>query len=192
MAPDLANKVLGRIQETCSWRWKANNPNHELIRRVLTVFLAIFAITWYYTSTTRKIQLPPGPRGLPIFGSLPFVDPKIHVYFTKLAKVYGPIFKVKLGRKLCVVLSSADVAKEVLKVKDYIFANRDPIRLALLISYNASDIVFAPYCAEWRMLRMVFTQENMSKMSLNATYGLRQQEVRGTLAIFIPKTHKSS
>ncbi|XP_043701836.1 flavonoid 3'-monooxygenase-like [Telopea speciosissima] len=135
-----------------------------------------------------KPPLPPGPRGLPFVGILPFIEVGIHRYFAKLSETYGPIMKLNLGSKVCVVLSSSSIAKEVLKDHDAIFANRDPNIAALAVSYGGSDITWSPNGANWRMMRKVFTQELMSNKSIDACYRLRQQEVRKMVRQVYSKT----
>jgi ecdysteroid 25-hydroxylase CYP306A1 len=76
----------------------------------------------------RGPRLPPGPRGLPILGFLPWIDPKApHLTLTDLAKVYGSIYTVKLGSVLAVVLSDHCLIREAF-AKD-IFTGRAPLFL---------------------------------------------------------------
>jgi hypothetical protein len=51
-------------------------------------------------------------------GSLLSLDPELHVYFARLADRYGPIFSIRLGSKLVVVVTSASLAREVLREQD--------------------------------------------------------------------------
>ncbi|XP_058081628.1 flavonoid 3'-monooxygenase CYP75B137-like [Magnolia sinica] len=125
--------------------------------------------------------LPPGPRGLPLIGSLPFVEPDLHRYFAKLAMIYGPVMKIQLGSKLCVVLSSPKVAKQVLKDHDAIFANRDVSAAAIALTYGGIDIGFSPYGSDWRMMRKVCSQEMMNSTVLDSYYALRRREVHQTV-----------
>ncbi|KAK2973652.1 hypothetical protein RJ640_017024, partial [Escallonia rubra] len=125
-----------------------------------------------------RTRLPPGPCGLPLVGYLPFLGTNLHRSFAELALVHGPIFKLWLGSKLCVVLSSPAVIKEVVREQDRTFANRDPTVAALIMSHNANDIVFAPDGSTWRMLRKVLVHEMLSNRNLDACYTFRRHEVR--------------
>ncbi|KAF9617137.1 hypothetical protein IFM89_034288 [Coptis chinensis] len=130
-------------------------------------------------STKNKVPLPPGPRGLPIVGYLPFLNSNLHVCFANLAKTYGPIIKLQLGSKACIVLSSATVAKEVLKDNDIVFANRDvPAVAASPGAYGGVDIIWSPYGEHWRMLRKICVGGLLSTARLEFLYDLRRREVR--------------
>ncbi|KAJ4847199.1 hypothetical protein Tsubulata_049630, partial [Turnera subulata] len=121
--------------------------------------------------------LPPGPRGLPIIGYLPFLTPNLHQLFLNLAKTYGPIYKLPLGQKLCIVISSPTLAKEVVQDQDTIFANRSPTIAASTFSFGKQDIACAAYGPEWRMLRRIFAHEMLSNANLDSLYPLRKEEV---------------
>ncbi|KAG9452443.1 hypothetical protein H6P81_005347 [Aristolochia fimbriata] len=127
-------------------------------------------------------RLPPGPRGVPLLGYLPFLDPELHSGFADLAKTYGPILALKLGNKLGVVISSAALAREVLRENDVTFANRDVPAAARVIAYGGSDIAWSPYGPEWRMLRKVCVREMLGNASLEAVYYLRRREMRATVS----------
>ncbi|KAK0595050.1 hypothetical protein LWI29_003020 [Acer saccharum] len=142
-------------------------------------FLAISLIAWLIKKpfTSHVPPLPPGPPGLPLLGNLPFLETDLHRYFAKLSEIYGPIMKLQLGRKFCVVISSPSLAKQVLKDHDAIFANRDPPIAGVITAYGGHDIAWSPNNPEWRKLRKIFVQEMMSKTSLDACHALRRQEV---------------
>ncbi|XP_004301296.1 PREDICTED: cytochrome P450 93A3-like [Fragaria vesca subsp. vesca] len=65
----------------------------------------------------------------------------------------GPIYKLRLGTKLVVVITSPSLARQVLKDHDVIFANHDVPVAALATTYGGSDIAWTPYGPEWRILR---------------------------------------
>lgn len=131
-----------------------------------TTFLYTFLLTTFIIYTTlllfrkRKTPpLPPGPTGLPLVGSLPFLDPSLHTYFDNLSKKYGPIFSLRLGSKLAVVISSSSLARAVLREHDNTFANRDVPATGRVLTYGGNDIAWNPNGPTWRMLRRACVQE---------------------------------
>ncbi|KAF5182938.1 Cytochrome p450, partial [Thalictrum thalictroides] len=147
---------------------------------ILSITLIFFALYQYgiKKSRNKKVSLPPGPRGLPIVGNLPFLDRNLHTYFTKLAETYGPIFKLQLGSKLCVVWNSASIVKEAQKEHDIIFANRDVLAVAIPTSYGGTNMIWSPYGEHWRMLRKICVRELLNNTRLDALSGLRRNEVQ--------------
>ncbi|PRQ18079.1 putative cytochrome P450 [Rosa chinensis] len=152
---------------------------------VLALSLVILWCSWLYCKRSdSNARLPPGPRGLPLVGNLFSLDPELHSYFAGLAHAYGPIYKLRLGSKLGIVITSPSVAREVLKDHDVIFANRDVPAAGLASSYGGSDIVWTPYGPEWRMLRKVCVLKMLSNTTLDSVHELRGNQVRPTVGLF--------
>ncbi|XP_031124181.1 flavonoid 3'-monooxygenase CYP75B3-like [Ipomoea triloba] len=123
-----------------------------------TLFSALLlsAVVWVYAKSISKkarLPLPPGPRGFPVVGYLPFLRPNLHHHFTDLTRKYGPIFKLQLGSRLVVVINSPSIAKQVVRDHDAVFANRDPPIAGIVGTYGCRDIAFAPSGTYWRDLR---------------------------------------
>ncbi|KAL0409457.1 UNVERIFIED_CONTAM: Flavonoid 3'-monooxygenase [Sesamum radiatum] len=147
-----------------------------LILISLPIFWCLFML--FTKSGNKTAPLPPGPRGLPILGYLPFIRPDMHIQFTELAHQYGPIYKLWLGTKLCTVISSASLVKEIVRDQDTIFANRHSTVAGRIGSYNGNDIAFCPYDSSWRRRRKLFVHDMLSNRSLDATFNLGKDEVR--------------
>ncbi|XP_073303852.1 geraniol 8-hydroxylase-like [Primulina huaijiensis] len=148
---------------------------------ILTAFIitvSIFCYFWISKTTEKETHpIPPGPQGLPIIGYLPFLQLNLHKQFTELAKKYGPVYKLWLGTKLCVVISSPSLIKEVVRDQDTIFANRDPPVAAIVLT-GGVDIVWSPYGQYWREMRKLFVRQMLSNNNLEASYVHRKDEVR--------------
>lgn len=57
----------------------------------------IFAIFYYILKEDKHPgKLPPGPKGLPFFGSALSLNARAYAVLGDWVKYYGPIFKVKL------------------------------------------------------------------------------------------------
>ncbi|KAI3820729.1 hypothetical protein L1987_08277 [Smallanthus sonchifolius] len=95
-----------------------------------------------------------------------------------MAHTYGPIFKMKLGSKLHVVINTRELAKVVVRDQDEAFSNRDQSAAALAITYGGQDIVFSNNNHNWRKLRKLFVHEVLSNKNLEASGSFRRDEVR--------------
>ncbi|XP_052483632.1 carnosic acid synthase isoform X1 [Gossypium raimondii] len=170
------------------WLLDLSKPKDGLFRAILSFVMVILAISlWHlwFVKKSKKIvaQLPPGPRGLPIVGYLPFLGTdNLHLSFTELAATYGPSFKLWLGNKLCVVISSPELAKEVVRDHDVTFSERDPPIAAQVASFGCNDISFDSYSnPRWKNKRKVLATELLTNARLNACYGLRREQVMNGL-----------
>ncbi|KAK8527109.1 hypothetical protein V6N12_054334 [Hibiscus sabdariffa] len=134
---------------------------------------------WMRTKTKDSLQnLPPAPRKLPLIGHLH------HLLFclpyrrlAELAKRHGPLMHLQLGELSHVVVSSPEVAKEVMKTHDLNFASRPFLLVPEIIWYNFSDVAFAPYGASWRQLRKVCTMELFSMKRVQSFRSIREEQV---------------
>jgi hypothetical protein len=81
----------------------------------------------------QRLNLPPGPRALPIIGCLHLLGPQPHRDFADLARKYGPVMSLPLGQRYCVVATSPEAAREFLKRQDANFSSRPLFRSAEII-----------------------------------------------------------
>ncbi|KAJ9549983.1 hypothetical protein OSB04_022526 [Centaurea solstitialis] len=163
-----------------SWWSEVTSKKDELTIALLTLSIITLVISLYKSAGKPRFRLPPGPRGLPVVGYLPFLGLNLHHEFTKLAQIYGPIFMLKLGSKSHIVVSSSDLAKVVVREQDDIFANRDAPVAGLAVTYG-QGIVWANNNAQWRNMRKVFVYEVLSSKNLEASGTFRRVEVRKTV-----------
>ncbi|KAJ0750009.1 putative cytochrome P450 [Helianthus annuus] len=166
------------------WWWEVimNNKDEFSLEILVTIAVVLLAVLWYkFTHSITSPSLPPGPRSLPILGYLPFLGPELHKQFTNMANTYGPIFKFHLGSKLHVVINSLELAKEVVRDHDEIFANRNLTVAASVITYGGQDLVWSMNNSNWRKLRKIFVHEALSSKNLEACGSFRMDEVRKTI-----------
>ncbi|KAM0029985.1 putative cytochrome P450 [Helianthus debilis subsp. tardiflorus] len=179
----LGYKIYLTMTSYWSWWWEVNNEQDELARTILTISVLALLLLWYkwmlsYT-TKGKTSLPPGPSGLPIVGYLPFLGSNLHERFTEMAHKYGPIFSLRLGSKLHVVVNSTDLVKVVARDLDQTFVNRNTPIVASVITYGEADITFAnSKTAQWRNMRKLLVSQVMSNASLKASQIFRTREVK--------------
>ncbi|XP_071950461.1 cytochrome P450 2J4-like isoform X1 [Antedon mediterranea] len=115
---------------------------------VLLVFLIILAL-WLLKSDN---NFPPGPRGWPIVGSMPYMFGEPHETFEKWTRIYGDIFTVKLGSEPVVILNSSDVVKEALNSNGDKFIDR-PLLPILKLGYTVKGGVIFVNGHPWLELR---------------------------------------
>nr|AYM55619.1 cytochrome p450 [Croton stellatopilosus] len=136
------------------------------------VFCVLFLI-----KKKKKQQLPPSPPKLPILGNLHQLGDLLHQSYCKLSKKYGPVMLLYLGKIPTVVISSAETAKEVLKVHDLEFCSRPQFSGAGRLTYNYVDIAFAPYGDHWRNMKKLVLLELFSLKRVQSFRSLREEEV---------------
>ncbi|KAJ0082465.1 hypothetical protein Patl1_11283 [Pistacia atlantica] len=160
-------------------------PSDNIPLIILFTFSSLFAVfflKWRLSNSKNPIpRYPPGPRGVPLLGNLPSLDPELHTYFMRLSRAYGPVYQLRLGNKIGIVLTSPSSARQVLKDHDTIFANRDVPITGLVATQGGHDIVWNPYGPEWRMLRKICVLKMLSNKTLDSVYALRRREVRQTV-----------
>ncbi|CAL1391920.1 unnamed protein product [Linum trigynum] len=127
-------------------------------------------------------SLPPGPRGLPIVGYIPFLmyngrKIPIHRQFNDLAAQYGPIFKIWVGGQLHVVISSPALAKQVLRDDESNFSGRDLPLAIRACTYGGLDLAGLPMGRDWNFMKKVVLREVLSNPSLDRCYELRRSVV---------------
>ncbi|WP_369294510.1 cytochrome P450, partial [Klebsiella pneumoniae] len=67
-----------------------------------------------------------------------------------MALKHGPLMHLQLGEISAVVVSSARVAKEVLKTHDIAFADRPKLVSTKILLRNEKDLVMSIYGDYWR------------------------------------------
>ncbi|GMI99754.1 cytochrome P450, family 71, subfamily B, polypeptide 36 [Hibiscus trionum] len=122
-------------------------------------------------------NLPPSPPKLPIIGNLHQLGPLPHSSLRQLAREYGPVMLLHLGRIPVLIVSSADAAKELLKVNDLACCSRPRLASVGRLSYNYLDVAFSPYSEYWRELRKLCVLEIFSVKRVKSFRSLRADEV---------------
>lgn len=148
---------------------------------LFSLFLFVFSLFLLIkckNSNSKTKRLPPGPWKLPLIGSMfHMVGGLPHRVLRDLAKKYGPIMHLQLGEVSLVVVTSPDMAKQVLKTHDINFASRPKLLASEILFYNGSDIAFSPYGDYWRQMRKICILELLSTKNVKSFSSIRQDEI---------------
>ncbi|CAM0912128.1 unnamed protein product [Alopecurus aequalis] len=121
-------------------------------------------------------HLPPGPRPLPLIGSLHLLGDQPHRSLARLAKTHGPLMSLRLGAVTTVIVSSPDIAREFLQKHDAVFATR--YVSDALGDHARNSVAWLPRGPQWHSLRKIMTTELFAPHRLDALQGLRSDKVR--------------
>ncbi|GLT62532.1 hypothetical protein SLA2020_351640 [Shorea laevis] len=163
----------------------------DFLSCIISLFLIWILVKTFHLITRSQVnhkKLPPGPKPFPVIGNLLELGDKPHKSLSKLAKAHGPIMSLKLGKVTTIVITSADIAKEVLQTHDRLLADRaipDAIRV-----YKSEEfsLPWIPISSRWRNLRKICSGELFANRILDANQDIRHKKVQELLA----ETHQSS
>ncbi|KAM0920502.1 hypothetical protein ACQ4PT_007468 [Festuca glaucescens] len=130
---------------------------------VWLAWLAVSLVSAYLLDllTHSHRGLPPGPRPLPIIGSLHVLGAQPHRSLARLAKTHGPLLSLRLGAVTTVVASSPAVAREILQKHDAAFASRsEPDATG---EHARNSVPWLPNAPRWRALRRIMGPRKSSR-----------------------------
>ncbi|XWS25874.1 hypothetical protein CRYUN_Cryun27aG0105200 [Craigia yunnanensis] len=143
----------------------------------LAIFLFILLIKH---RNNGNILIPPGPTDLPLIGHLHMQmldNSPPHIFLWKLSQKYGSHMYLRLGFRSTLVVSSAKLAKEVMKTHDLDFCSSSTLRGAQKLSYNGLDMAFQPYNAYWREIRKICVVHLFNSNRVQLYRPIREDEV---------------
>ncbi|EFJ21523.1 hypothetical protein SELMODRAFT_176221 [Selaginella moellendorffii] len=144
---------------------------------ILLILILLPLLGFYFRQSWLKPPLPPSPSsGLPLIGHLHLLGKLPHQSFQALAEKHGPIFSLRFGFRHAVVISSTDLAKEVLRVHDATFASR-PSNVGLDIGFYKYFMGGAPYGDLWKQLRRLYSVELLTSKRIDSFLPLRLEEL---------------
>ncbi|KAG5537010.1 hypothetical protein RHGRI_024448 [Rhododendron griersonianum] len=137
------------------------------------------------SSTTKNF--PPSPPKLPFIGNLHQLGLSAHRSLQSLSRKHGPLMLLQLGSVPALVVSSADAAKEIIKVHDLALSNRPKLRAAKRLLYDYKDVSMAPYGELWRQLKSIYVLQLLSNKRVQYFRRVREEET----ALMVEKIRES-
>ncbi|XP_024988317.1 geraniol 8-hydroxylase-like [Cynara cardunculus var. scolymus] len=151
-----------------------------------TFFLIASILIFFYVVTTKftrwksgnVIRLPPGPYPLLIIGNIFELGEKPHISLASLSKIYGGLMTLKLGSIITIVVSSPEIAKEILLKHDLSFSSRSVPDTGRVVNHHLFSVVWLPVGDQWRRLRRISKQHLFSVQQLDDGQLLRREKIQ--------------
>ncbi|KAF5464512.1 hypothetical protein F2P56_014585 [Juglans regia] len=137
-----------------------------------------------------KKPIIPGPRGLPLVGSMSLMASLAHHRIAAAAEACGAkrLMAFSLGNTRVIVTCNPDVAREILNSS--VFADRPVKESAYSLMFNRA-IGFAPFGVYWRTLRRIAATHLFSPKQIKASEAQRFEIASQMVAIFGDKGKSS-
>ncbi|KAJ7561220.1 hypothetical protein O6H91_03G019300 [Diphasiastrum complanatum] len=141
---------------------------------------SVMVLVRLFGTGSKKLNLPPGPGAWPILGSLPSLgaEKTPHRAFAALARKYGPVMHVRMGSVPAIVVSNAQMAEEVLRNQDSVFANRPYMAAGKYLGFNNNMVAFASMGPHFSKIRKIYSLHILSAQKVQSFKGVREEEVR--------------
>uniref|UniRef100_A0A7N0TJ76 Cytochrome P450 n=1 Tax=Kalanchoe fedtschenkoi TaxID=63787 RepID=A0A7N0TJ76_KALFE len=149
----------------------------------LLPILILFLLKPKKPKTTKDLNLPPSPPRLPLIGHLHLLAGKNpHQALFKLAEKYGPAMLLHLGSIPTLIISNADLAKEIMQTHDADFCSRPVSPGTRKLSYGYLDVSFAPQSQYRTEMRKLFSYEMLKAKREQSLWTARVVEMKKMVA----------
>lgn len=157
-------------------QWWQQFDSTVLSNPVLYISL-LFSISYLFKlTTTRKLNLPPSPLKLPIIGNIHQLWKLPHRSLQTLSQKYGPLILLHLGQTPTLVVSSAEIATQILASHDA-FLERPRKMVADTLFSGCTDIAFCPHGDYWRQAKKICAEKLLAPKRVRAFQIVREHEV---------------
>ncbi|XP_054813216.1 phenylacetaldehyde oxime monooxygenase CYP71AN24-like [Prosopis cineraria] len=136
----------------------------------------IFTIILFKLISTRSntLNLPPSPPELPIIGNLYQVIGTLpQISLRSISQKYGLHF----GQIPTVVVSSANLVREMTTTNDVIFSSRFSMTVGKIFYYGGKNASFSPSGEDWKYKRNISVVEFLNSKKARSFQLIREEEV---------------
>ena len=145
-----------------------------MVASLFLVFSLAFIAAWALGLLSRRGHggnLPPGPRPLPIVGNIFQLRGNPLKSLADLAKTYGPLMSLRFGTQLVVIVSSPEVAMEVLHKQGHTFSSRSLPAAVNIYGFNKALWTMMPAdSAPWKRFRKMGKEKLFSNEVIQIWY----------------------
>uniref|UniRef100_A0A1J3K526 Cytochrome P450 71A15 n=1 Tax=Noccaea caerulescens TaxID=107243 RepID=A0A1J3K526_NOCCA len=160
-----------------------------LVSLSFTTLLAFFFLKYIlHRTATSKGNLPPYPWRLPVIGNLHQLSLYPHRSLRSLSRRHGPLMLLHFGSVPVLIVSSAEVAHEVMKTHDLKFANRPIGKATIKFLKGGRNLLLSPYGEYWRQMKSLCVLHLLSNKMVRSIEKLREEE----LNMMMEKLEKAS
>ncbi|XP_047944326.1 cytochrome P450 736A117-like [Salvia hispanica] len=142
----------------------------------LSLVALIYACFFIRRLSSSKSPSPPSPPSLPIIGNIHQLGKLPHRSLSKLSQKHGPLMLLRFGPKPVLVVSSADMARQILKTHDRAFADKPVMEFLNRLFYGGNDVINLPYGDTWRKLRNIILHELLNSSRVRSFGSIREEE----------------
>ncbi|KAG0583545.1 hypothetical protein KC19_3G145500 [Ceratodon purpureus] len=158
----------------------------------LVVILVTEVIVLYVRGQAqRQKDLPPGPQPWPMVGNLPaLAGAMLHQNLQQLAAKFGPVMYLRLGSVPCVVVSTAEVARALVRASDEHLLSRPKLLSFSILSENRTMGTAPGPGKLWHSLRKFGSSELLSVNRVASYEGSRREELSNMMQVLLETSNK--
>jgi cytochrome P450 len=137
------------------------------------IFCLLACLGYYFVQPKRKAPnhavYPDGPNGQPVLGNLLQIPP-VHSWlkFSEWSKRYGPLFRLNIAGRNHVIVSTEEIANDLLRERGTIYSDREQLPMAAQLLSDNLRPLFLPYGDTWRKVRKLM--HNLTNVSMATAY----------------------
>ncbi|XP_050223178.1 cytochrome P450 736A117-like [Mercurialis annua] len=157
-----------------------------------TILASSFIIFFFKKPSPLHRKQPPSPSKLPVIGNLHQLGLHPHRSLRILAHMHGPIMLLHLGSNPVLVVSSPELARDIMKTHDLIFADRPTTKLLTMLVYDQKDVAVGRYGEHWRQKKSICVVHLLNNKRVQSYKEIREEEINLMIDTIINSSFSSS